>query len=927
MDPGSRIRLGPGGDSPLWQWVSSPRATLGAGGALRLEQKAAMPEAEPTTGAGAFSGRQEALRARLVSPAWALLVLLAGLLCTAELARREYGAAAERTLAGQDQLADAAQVRLRQPLEAASLSLRAMQTVFLSNDRMDQALFSQYQENLRAQELVPGYVMTGFARHAGGAGGMGYVYQFVAPLQRNESMVGFDIARQPENLQALREARDADVPIISAPFRLAQFRDAQGNAALGVTLRLPVYSRGTAPVTVEERRRREIGALAISLRLDPMVRTALEGRILDEMHVLVRDLDAAPGRGTVFASEAEELAADASLVRRIDFGGRRWELRLAPRARAVAASRAGLILAGGSIISVLLALLLWSQATMHGRAIELGRRMWTRFGESEARFKALNELLPALVLLAEGEQGRVVYANQAARARLGEVAGKPLPGLFADPLLGAQALAESAGGQGWSSKEAVIVAADDSRFWANVALARVEMEGAPHLLLVATDTSEQRELTERLRYQAAHDALTELPNRREFERRLQQALDAHAAHPGARPFALLYIDLDQFKLINDLSGHMAGDQLLIQLVHVMRQRLRAGDLLARLGGDEFGLLAFDVDEAALEALAEKLRACIEQVPFSWHGRNYSVSASIGTVLVDRPGCTLKDLLAWADTACYQAKEAGRNRVCRYREDEDASRRYSEMEWANRLRLALEQDRLLLDYQEVVPLDPALRGGPTRLELLLRLREEDGSVVQPGAFLPAAERYGLMPAIDRWVIRTSLANFERLHPSGAQLGTFAINLSGASIEDDGLADFILACIAQYRVPAERLYLEITETVAVRNLLKVVRVMERLRAAGCRIALDDFGAGMSSFAYLKNLPVDVIKIDGSFVRDLAIDPMSQAIVNAVVQIGHQRGLRVVAEWVADEHTAEVLRTLGVDYGQGFVLHRPERVVFQR
>jgi diguanylate cyclase (GGDEF)-like protein/PAS domain S-box-containing protein len=887
-----------------------------------------MPEWELKKAASEGPGRSDALRAPLASPAWALILLLAGLVFTVELARRESNASSERIAAAHGQLADTAQVRLRLPLEAASLSLRAMQTVFLSDDQMDQELFSQYQRNLRSQELVSGYVITGFARRGpASTSGQGYTYQFVSPLAGNEAMVGFDIARQPENLHALHQARDADTPIVSAPFRLAQFRDVEGTRALGVTVRLPVYSRGEAPRTLAERREREIGALAISLHLQPMVRSALEGRILDEMHVLLRDLDAAPGRSTVFASELEQLAASAPLVRRIDYGGRRWELRLAPRSQPATSGRAGLILSAGGMISLLLALLLWSQGTVHRRAVELGRRMWERFGESEARFKALNELLPALVLLADGNGGRIVYANQAARRRLGEVSGRALEDVFADPQLAAQALVGSASGEDWSGKEAVIQAADGSRFWANVALARVDMEGAPHLLLVANDTSEQRELTERLRFQAAHDALTELPNRREFERRLQQALDTHAGEPGGRPFGLLYIDLDQFKLINDLSGHMAGDQLLIQLVHVMRQRLRPGDLLARLGGDEFGLLAFDVDQAGIAALAEKIRACIEAVPFSWHGRNYSVSASIGMVLVDRPGCTLKDLLAWADSACYQAKEAGRNRVSRYLEDEDASRRFSEMEWANRVRLALEQERLLLDYQEVIPLDPAARGGTTRLELLLRLREEDGSVVLPGAFLPAAERYGLMPAIDRWVIRTALANHNAIHPSGPQLGTFAINLSGASIEHDGLADYILQCLDTYQVPAHKLYLEITETVAVRNLLKVVQVMERLRAAGCRIALDDFGAGMSSFAYLKNLPVDVIKIDGSFVRDLATDPMSQAIVNAVVQIGHQRGLRVVAEWVADEETAEVLRDLGVDYGQGFALHRPERVVFQR
>jgi len=870
-----------------------------------------------------------ALQAPSLPPAvWALLLLAAGLLSTAALARREWQGAQESAQALHRSLADAAQARLREPLEGSALLLRAMQTVFLSNDRMDQAGFAEYQRNLRSGELVPGYVVTAFAyRRPDPAtpGRAAYRYAFVTPLSGNEALLDFDIASQPANLAALERARDADVPFASAPFPLVQFRGAGERAALGVTVRLPVYSRGPAPVTVAERRARELGALAVSLRLDPMVREALQGRILEYMHVEVRDLDAPAARAAVFSSGPlpPEAAQAQEYVRQVGFGGRRWELRMRPRVQQVDGGRAGLIAVAGAAISALLALLLWSRATTHRRAVELGRRMSARFGESEARFRALNELLPALVLLADGRGGRITYANQAARQRLGDVAGTPLAALFDDPALGRRAIAAGRAGS-WDGKEAAIALRGGDAFWAKVSLARVEVDGAPHLLMVATDISEQRALTERLRHQAAHDELTGLCNRREFERRVQHALAERVADAAAPPFALLYIDLDQFKLINDLSGHMAGDQLLVELVWAMRRHLRRGDVLARLGGDEFGLVAFDVDEDRARALAEQLRRCIEGVMFAWQGRTYAVSASIGIVVVDRPGVTLKDLLAWADSACYQAKENGRNRVYVYHDDADASRRQGEMEWANRLRGALEQERLLLDYQEVVPLHGG--DGPA-IELLLRLRDEEGNVVPPGAFLPAAERYGLMPQVDRWVIRAALANFDRLHPAGPRLHTCAINLSGASIEDEGLADFILDSIAEFGVPAQRLCLEITETVAVRNLLRVVRVIERLRGAGCRIALDDFGAGMSSFGYLKNLPADSIKIDGSFVRDLGTDPMSRTIVGAIIQIGHQRGLDVVAEWVEDAQTLAVLRALGVDRAQGFFLHRPERVLYQR
>ncbi|MGV8961715.1 MAG: bifunctional diguanylate cyclase/phosphodiesterase [Stenotrophomonas sp.] len=861
------------------------------------------------------------------SPLWAFALLLLGLLCTGAIAHREWTYQQQHSESLQRSLANAAQSRMRDALKGAAMVLRSMQTVFLSNDGMGQQEFSQYQQNLRPQELAQGYLLTGFARRQSSAtspGQTAYRYQFVAPLQGNEVLLGFDINRQPENLRALQLARDRDIPTASAPFRLLQFQNGAASA-LGVTLRLPVYAPGAIPLTVPERRAREVGALAVSLRLDPMIAQALHGRVLEYMHVQIRDLDAPAGHDLVFAS-APLVADIPQQVRQLDFGGRRWEMRLWPRVDLLEWGQLRSILIGGATISTLLSLLLWSQMTTRRRAVDLGRRMSARFGESEARLRTLNELLPALVLLANGDGSRITYANQAARQLLGNVVGSPLCALFADARACEEAIAMAVSGGGWRSQEAMLAPAGGTAFWINASLAQVEVEALPHLLMVATDTSAQRVMTERLHYQATHDELTGLRNRREFERLLREALAGHGGTAPVAPFALLYFDLDQFKLINDLSGHAAGDQLLVQLVRTMRAELGHKNFLARLGGDEFGLLAFDVDLAQAEALAERIRRCIEGHIFHWHERTYTVSASIGLVMVDGEGSTLKDLLAWADSACYQAKENGRNRVCTYREDAASTHRIGEMEWANRLRGALENGQLLLDYQELVALDPAA-GDAVQVEMLLRMRDNTGGVVLPGAFLSAGERYGLMPAVDRWVIHTTLANFSQIHPCGAQLHSCSINLSGASIEDDGLADFILDAIATFKVPAQRLCFEITETVAVRDLQRVARVIERLRAAGCQIALDDFGAGMSSFGYLKNLPVDSIKIDGSFVRDLGREPVSRIIIDAVTRIGHERQLQVVAEWVDDENVLEVLRELGVDYAQGFLLHRPERVLFQR
>ncbi|WP_083491075.1 bifunctional diguanylate cyclase/phosphodiesterase [Stenotrophomonas terrae] len=876
------------------------------------------PDSEQTT------AELPARRSGLSPLAWALAGLLLGLACTTVIAYREWLDLRHEAAEARRSLADTGIAQLQVPLERAASILRAMQTLFLANDKMDQAGFSQYYSRL--YDASGAYTSMAFARRTQvdrpQTGNAAYRYELVSPYQSNTSLLGFDMVTQPANLAALVRARDTDTVTVSAPFALRQ-STAAGQSPLGVTLRLPVYSNGATPGSASDRRAREIGALAIGIRLQPLIESALEPPVLEGFRVRIRDTDAQAqpfyDSGTVAA------AGLPALQRQLDFGGRRWLLEMAPRPQPMDLSRLYTIIIAGSIISLLLSALLWSLATTQRKALALGAQMSARYRESELRFRALNELLPALVLLADARDWKIVYANQAARLRLGDPTGLQLSALFLDQQLQARSRDAADIRSGWNRLEAELRGADGASFWANASIAEVDVDGAPHLLMVATDNSEQRELTDRLSYQAAHDALTGLYNRREFERRVQELLKDRSRWATNGFWALLYIDLDQFKLINDVSGHMAGDQLLEQLALTMRQQLRSGDVLARLGGDEFGLLTFHGSADGALELAERLRGGIESLMFSWQGRSYKVSCSIGMVAIDQQVPTLKDLLAWADTACYMAKENGRNRVHVYRQDDETARRQGEMEWVNRLRWAMEQDRLLLDYQEIVSLTG--EDTATNIELLLRLRDEDGSIVLPGAFLPAAERYGLMPAIDRWVIQSALSNFTRLHPTAQTLGTCAINLSGASIEDEGLADFILACIEEHRVPPQMLCFEITETVAVRNLLKVVSIVERLRSAGCNIALDDFGAGMSSFGYLKNLPLDLIKIDRSFIVDLDTDPISHTIISAIAKIGHQRGLKVVAEGVSTDHLCEAARSLGVDYAQGFGLHRPERVQFQR
>ncbi|MEO1767903.1 EAL domain-containing protein [Thiobacter aerophilum] len=437
-------------------------------------------------------------------------------------------------------------------------------------------------------------------------------------------------------------------------------------------------------------------------------------------------------------------------------------------------------------------------------------------------------------------------------------------------------------------------------------------------VVVFRDVTTERVLAQELAWQASHDPLTGLLNRHEFERRL-----AHLADRGrirGESHVLLYLDLDQFKLVNDTCGHLAGDELLRQLAAVLPARLRPQDTLARLGGDEFGVLLPGATVTQGEAVAEALRQAIAEFRFVWRDKTFTVGASMGLVELGADCGDLPALLAAADTACYMAKERGRNRVFVHRaSDAEVRRRYGEIEWVNQLTRAFEENRFLLYFQEIHPLP--LGQTCRRREILLRMLDEEGRLVPPMAFIPAAERYNLMPTLDRWVVRNTFAwlaqNREALCPEAV----LSINLSGQSLGDEDFADFVLDQLKQQYIEARHVCFEITETAAITNLSRALRLMNTLRAVGCAFSLDDFGSGMSSFAYLKNLPVDSLKIDGAFVRDMLTDPVDFAMVEAIARIGHVMGLATIAEYVENDETVRHLTALGVDYAQGYGVHRPE------
>lgn len=434
------------------------------------------------------------------------------------------------------------------------------------------------------------------------------------------------------------------------------------------------------------------------------------------------------------------------------------------------------------------------------------------------------------------------------------------------------------------------------------------------------DITETHRLARQMAHQANHDALTGLENRRAFERQLEQAL-ASAKKDGTR-HALCYLDLDQFKLINDSAGHVVGDQLLRQVASLLLGKLRANDTLARLGGDEFSLLIKNcLLDNALE-IAEELLAAIRDFRFYWEGRNFEIGASVGLVPITAEVESTAKLLSQADVACYTAKELGRNRVYAYEtQDSHSGKLHTQILRAATLTDAIKKDRFRLYCQPIVGLLPNHKR-PIHIELLLRMLDADGQPLLAEEFIPAAERYGLMRAIDRWVIRTALhqhgAAFARLPDA-----KIAINLSGNSLNDDSLLAFTRQAFSLSRLPPERVCFEITETAAIDNLNQTTRFILEMKRIGCCFALDDFGSGLSSFAYLKNLPVDYLKIDGNFVRHMVEDTIDQAMVAAINQVGHIMGIQTVAEYAENEAVIEQLRNLGVDYVQGYGVGKPQPI----
>ena len=461
------------------------------------------------------------------------------------------------------------------------------------------------------------------------------------------------------------------------------------------------------------------------------------------------------------------------------------------------------------------------------------------------------------------------------------------------------------------SRQGVDVAIEDSA--APIRNLKGELIG---IVLVFHDVTQARRLANELNYQATHDPLTELNNRREFERRLHNAISSSSERSSEH--AMLYLDLDQFKVINDTCGHVAGDELLRQISSLLDTSLRDGDTLARLGGDEFGILLENCPLEKATEIAKLICKLIKEYLFIWDGQRFYIGGSIGLVPITKLSKTLAETMIAADMACYSAKENGRNCVHIVDAfDTEVITRKGELLWVSRLRHALQNDSFVLYFQKIS--NTIIISETEHVEILLRLKEGD-DIILPGAFIPAAERYNLMPDVDRWVIN---AVFKYCNENKADnlLWKCAINLCGESMCDDSLIEYIQQQQKKYHVSPGQICFEVTETAAITNLNKASSFMIKLKALGYCFALDDFGSGMSSFAYLKNLPIDFLKIDGVFVKDIAHDPIDYAMVKSINEIGHAMGLKTIAEFVENNAILKKLEEIGVDYVQGYGIGYPE------
>ncbi len=561
------------------------------------------------------------------------------------------------------------------------------------------------------------------------------------------------------------------------------------------------------------------------------------------------------------------------------------------------------------------------------------------FAEQELAQVTLKSIADAVITT--DAEGKVKYINPVAERLTGwqteEAQGQPVSQVFQiinqstrEPVSNPVDLVLQENRIYELAKDTLLIAKDGTEYAVEDSVAPInnhqgELIGA---VIVFRDATIERKIAQKLSWQATHDPLTGLYNRPKFEEQLSLAIKQSQEEQSYH--ALCYLDLDRFKIVNDSCGHVAGDELLKQVTMLVKQKIRASDIFARLGGDEFGLLLHQCPIEIAQTIANQIRQSIEEFCFSWEEKVFKIGASIGLVAIDSTTGNLTNLINTADAACYIAKEKGRNCVHLYhKQDAIVARQLGERQWVEKLNRALQENGFCLYTQKIVSIQE--NQNSCHYEILLRLIDESGKLILPGTFLPAAERYGLMAAIDRWVVTNFLAGYEvhcqsrkkpKLEP---QNHLYTINLSGESISNQEFCTFLQQEFNRYSISPEIICFEITETVAISNFDNAVNLIKQLKKLGCSVALDDFGSGMSSLNYLKNLPVDYLKIDGSFVKNLNSDRLSYATVEYFHHISEIMNIKTIMEFVEDSAILPSLQQIGINYAQGYGIERPQPLIF--
>lgn len=551
-------------------------------------------------------------------------------------------------------------------------------------------------------------------------------------------------------------------------------------------------------------------------------------------------------------------------------------------------------------------------------------------GLGEESFRMIADTSPVGLIISRVSDGQIQYANRQAlvmfKQNILELTGVSILDLFKRYTSDQSVISVLGAGHNVQNKEIYFQEKNEPAMWLSLTTKTLMLDREKVICSTLLDVTEVHELSSQLSYQATYDELTGLVNRREFEDRLQEIIDS--AREKKTENILCYLDLDQFKVINDTCGHMAGDELLRQLSRVLHRCIRRNDTLARLGGDEFGILLENCQLKDALIAAENIRQVVQEFRFVWEDSTFNIGVSIGLTPISSVDESISEVLRRADTACFVAKDAGRNRIHVFHfDDQELEDRHGEMKLVSTINSALDENRMELWQQAITHVDKInkkLESGNVHFELLLRMRDKEGNLMGPEAFLPSAERYDLAARIDRWVLDAMFNWFGKYPDQLEELEMCAVNLSGQSLSDEKFLQEITDHLSHSEIPAEKICFEITETAAIQNLAKASQFIKTLKRLGCSFALDDFRSGLSSFAYLKSLPVDFVKIDGFFVKDVVKDPVDLAMVKAINDMAHAMGKLTIAEFVEDREILQKLVDLGVDYVQGYGIAKPAPLI---